>query len=638
MMRAVVMNAPAGLGKTRALAKEIADSFRGPWEVYAATHALAEEWRKSILRFNPHKRVVIIQGRDRLDGAGAALCFMSKKAAQLSQAGFSVYQNLCKKGQGKGIPPLKCQQFETCGYIRQFTTADVYIYTHAHLRLERGALESWQPYAVVIDESFFQSCLHQIEFNIALLTHPDLPAEAQYLCREIANCFTRQTPRALRAKLMMPTPSGGSALGSTLRALDGAQAKLNPGMTSQELSAALQSCTNFAPVRTLLDHLDQELAARPTPQSIDFASATGQITVHHRYDITRFKRADGAQPKIVILDASACQSVISQFFTIESIKPQHVHRNAHVVQCHSTACSTTSLVPSKNANAASKLAAQKRLNELTSFLDRLCATHARVLVVGPSAIVGNARTDTAPLITVPANCELAHFNALRGIDKWKDFDAVVVIGRNEPPVAAVEDIARALYYTDKVPLILTGVWNEQTRAYRTASPLGVDIKAHADPRVQEVVEQLREHESQQAIDRLRLVRSDTTKSVFLLSNLPLAIDVDETRTWNELTGGSRLEQAWGQLNVVLPLNPAWLAGRFPAQWATAEAAKKDVSRAAKKGHFSNSCSIRKLTPFNYEYKHAGQRQWSRCLSRDDDIARVKSELEALTGQPVSMRQ
>jgi len=35
--------------------------------------------------------------------------------------------------------------------------------------------------------------------------------------------------------------------------------------------------------------------------------------------------------------------------------------------------------------------------------------------------------------------------------------------------------------------------------------IGVDVVVHPDQRVQAVHEQLREHESQQAIDRLRLV-------------------------------------------------------------------------------------------------------------------------------------
>ena len=88
-MRATVIKAPAGLGKTQAAAKKIAHSPHGPFEVYAPTHRLAEEWHESILRSNPHKRVIVISGRSHPDVAGAPMCRMHKEAEQLSTAGFS---------------------------------------------------------------------------------------------------------------------------------------------------------------------------------------------------------------------------------------------------------------------------------------------------------------------------------------------------------------------------------------------------------------------------------------------------------------------------------------------------------------------------------------------------------------------
>lgn len=54
----------------------------------------------------------------------------------------------------------------------------------------------------------------------------------------------------------------------------------------------------------------------------------------------------------------------------------------------------------------------------------------------------------------------------------------------------------------------------------------VNVSVHPDPRVQAVLEQIREAESLQAIDRLRLIFNDERKHVWILCNIPLDLPVD----------------------------------------------------------------------------------------------------------------
>jgi hypothetical protein len=162
---------------------------------------------------------------------------------------------------------------------------------------------------------------------------------------------------------------------------------------------------------------------------------------------------------------------------------------------------------------------------------------------------------------------------------------------------------------------------------------------HPDKRVQAVHEQLREHESQQAIDRLRLVHAKKPKGVYLSSNVPLNIDVDQIVNWDEMMhGGGRIEQAWNQLEGVLPMAPDWLATKFPALWASRDAAKADARRWRKKGHFTNIFSIRKATLFRHEYRAAKskQRRWSWCISDTADVETTRLRLYVLLGA-VEMR-
>ena len=600
-------------------------------EVYVPTHALAQEWHDAILRMNPGKRVQIIRGRDAEVQPGVFYCARHTLAKDLSSAGVAVYQNLCSKQQAPGTPPIECPHYQNCSYVDQFGYADVYIYTHAHLALERGALEFWNPRNVIIDESFFQSLIEHVTVPMALMMHPSMPVPAKQLCSDVAIALSSGAP--LQARFAAARGARGE-LNAAIKALETRPA-LSPTWTDAAQRSVLANTINFKPVRLLLAQLAAESLIRSTPQSVTF-DKLGDIVLHHKRLIKRFDRPDGSQPNIFILDASANREVIEPFFQIAKFASMAVPRAAHVVQCHSTRCSTTSLVPTRNSDPKSIAGAVQRLADLEHLLRRLAFGGARLLLVGPSAVVGNPRTGVQPLIAVPACCELAHFNGVRGIDKWKNCEVVVIIGRNEPPITEVENIARALFLADPLPLQLSGQWQYKERGYRlAASAQGVNTAVHADLRVQAVLEQLRESESLQAVDRLRLIHSPTEKLVILLSNVVLDIDVHETRTWDELINGTRLEQAWDACGgVVLPLNPAWLAANTAGLWPTAAAAKKDVDRANQKGHFSNMTSLRKMSLLSYQYRLLQRSQWSRCLSTLTKPAQVAAALKKLIGQAV----
>ena len=78
---------------------------------------------------------------------------------------------------------------------------------------------------------------------------------------------------------------------------------------------------------------------------------------------------------------------------------------------------------------------------------------------------------------------------------------------------------------------------------REGSERRVTGRIHPDRRVQAVVEQVREAEMVQAVDRLRLIHSPREKTVVILCNIPLDLPVDELVTWRELAGDDRLEEA-----------------------------------------------------------------------------------------------
>lgn len=631
-MTVTVICSPAGGGKTTALAEKIAHADRNKHiEVYVPTHALAVEWKGLIQKFNPSCRVSIIGGRNHIGIRGSPLCSRNQIAAQITKAGQSVYTRLCRSNSGG-----QCSEYDRCAYIDQFAVSHVSIYTHAYLPLDRGILDAVMPDIVVIDESFFSVCLKKFEFDIALLNHSALPPATVKLCSEIASNL--QLGVSLYPLISNAGKKGGG-LRSVVALLRKSAPKPQPNQSDQQVVQILKSAPNFESVACLLDHLLGAFKNKQLLQSVDYEKSTGLITVHHRRDITRFKptsKKDKA-PDIYLLDATADRKISEVFFPGAKFKEFRLERNAFIVQCRSTVCSTASFDPTRHSSPDSIAKAVHKLSELQQLIDELSLDNKKVLVVGPTAITGNPGKNVLPSVNVSSHCALAHFSALRGVDAWKDFDTVVVVGRNQPSTAAVEDMARALFFDDPVPLNLSGQWTRESRGYRLRTGAeGVDVEVHPDIRVQAVLEQIRESESLQALDRLRLIHCSEPKLVVILSNIPLDVDVDELLTWDELIHGSRIDRALRLAGSVFPLSQTWLAAKFPQFWKTSAAAKKDVQRTFKKGHFINKYSIYKLSLLTFKYRAGGQRRWSYCLGGVEDPAAVSAALSGVLGHPVTV--
>ena len=637
-MSATVIRISAGIGKTTVTAEEIANYF-GIVDVYVATHKLASEWESLILKFNPRKRVQIIHGRGHKDDDSPTYCKKLDLVDELVSAGCSVFPNLCHQSRGQNQPPIQCEHYSSCSYILQFGRAEVYIYTHAHLGRERSMLEQHRPNLVVIDESFWNSCIQTLRFNVAKLRHPDLPAGTVKLCEQLADAFNQGLTAV--ADTIRTADKDGSLL-RALTALRKAGAIASPDMSAKQIRKRIKNALPLQQIRTMLRQLRIECQFDRPIQSVEFERGSGEITVHHRMPITRFqgrglRRALPLNTPFLVLDASADEEIIGRFFDIDEFIPISVERNAVVTQCHSTSCPNGRLVPGKSADEDGREDALSILDDIQRIIDRYAQQYKNVLVVGPSSVTGNPSKGKAALLRAPPNVKFEHFNALRGVDAYKDFDAIIVIGRNQPAFDAMEDYAKALYFDHPEALLLGADPAYEERGYSLSDgAFGVSVQVHPDQRIQGVMEQHRERESEQVIDRLRPVHHQgTPKVVFLLSNIPLDIEVAILRTWNEMAnGGSRLEQALERCtDGVLSLRPEHLAATYPDLWPTEAAAKKDSAR--KKGQLPIDISNRKMSLF--KYKPASQRNWSWCLSRFGDPEIVAKTLTIALGEPITAK-
>ena len=199
-----------------------------------------------------------------------------------------------------------------------------------------------------------------------------------------------------------------------------------------------------------------------------------------------------------------------------------------------------------------------------------------------------------------AEAEIAHFGNIRGSNEFEGHEIAIILGRDQPSVEDAEQRAMAIWYDTKEPIRPAPRnykrqvnYPVKTRCYQTSdgTTRPGKVAVHPDPRVQAVVEQGREAEMIQAIDRLRLIHNKKRKTVYVLCNIPLDLPVDELVTWKQLAGDRRLSDALAKCDErgwdALPLAAKEMSRLFPNLWATKKAAKRWLEKEPLNAHRDN---------------------------------------------------
>ena len=165
------------------------------------------------------------------------------------------------------------------------------------------------------------------------------------------------------------------------------------------------------------------------------------------------------------------------------------------------------------------------------------------------------------------------------------------------------------------------------------------VSMHPDPRVQAVVEQGREAEMVQAIDRLRLIHTAKRKAVYILCSIPLDLPVDELVTWKQLTGDRRLSNALAKCDErgwdALPLAAKELARLFPSLWATRKAAKRRLEKES----LNADRDIIRVWGLLHQYRPPGQTSWSKTLVRHGaDVRAALAEVLGVSAGDIKVRE
>jgi hypothetical protein len=634
------IKAPCGLGKTSCLVEALRRQFSyldGIIEIYVPTIELAESIAELLCysdvprgRKEPNglyytgmtARVIRGRGKETKYG-GKPMCQRATAAASLSSKGLSVYHNLCASDDGES----KCPYYNTCPYICQFKeVVNVRIYTHASLPLRRGLLDRELPAFAVIDERFYSSLLRHTQLSIADLRDLD---EYDSLGGVLEDALTGGFPLLQHLR----TAYGDNfkrVIDEAIRDQSSGDMVIDPQMSDREQKRIIKSLPKCSTLLPMLTALKTEFATgRAESHALHYRD--GKIFLHYREGMNRFVDRGRTVP-ILAIDADLNQDIHGVFFPVTEFHALAVERNCHVTQVYSSRFSKFSMTGGKDA--------KKRIRYIQRLINREAARGA-ILVVGPQALVGNPNKRVEPLVHIPGNCAFAHFGNIRGVDAYKDFHTIILIGRNQPSITSLEDAARALWYDNTSPLLLSNEWIKRTYGYRTrdGAAKATSVEIHPDPRVQVLLEQIRESESTQAIDRLRLIHCSEAKRVIILCNIPLDITVDCLVPWKDLvSGGTSLTQAWQRLDGVMPLNASYLHEEFPDLFPTIDGARWALRKNAIK-----TCVIPNIYPIRvytclaaYSYRIGGQKgRSSICLSEFGETE-TKADLETLLGEDVTL--
>jgi hypothetical protein len=285
-----------------------------------------------------------------------------------------------------------------------------------------------------------------------------------------------------------------------------------------------------------------------------------------------------ASTPIAFLDATGNKMVIEKTHPGTRIVEIQAKRNAIIFQIMDSALSAHRL----NENNAHL---QERIAELIQRIIQHYGPDG--MMIGPKGFISEMTGNGY----VPESVVTAHFNALRGLNSGEHQHWGLMLGRNEPDAYSIESQARAWFADEEAFKPGTAFRGPQMLTAKDGKAVSVTTTQFADPYCQAMMEQAREAESIQAIDRLRLVHSDKPKIVFILSNQPLpGITPDHLVKLDELLLPGRI--ATVMLRDQAITGPATMAQRHPDLFKDQQAAKDALSEASM-GDFPNRIYIGK---------------------------------------------
>ncbi len=149
---------------------------------------------------------------------------------------------------------------------------------------------------------------------------------------------------------------------------------------------------------------------------------------------------------------------------------------------------------------------------------------------------------------LPLNVATAHFNNLRGLNRFREVPCGIIIGRPEPKAIQAEALAGAWFRNDPNVISLSRMadWvathgndarykGERVLRMADGTAVAIPCEAHPDEHVEAMREHLVNNEVRQAIARLRLYdRTEANAAeIYVFGDVDTRLPVHELRRWEE---------------------------------------------------------------------------------------------------------
>jgi len=422
--------------------------------VYVPTHRLGEEARQ---RFPADISTALLQSRKANDlGTGEPLCLNLAAVEAAEAIGADVERAACRRPR-RGADPILCQFYETCGYQRQrqkAKQADIVFAAHQYLFGPPEVLTK-DVGVVVIDEGFWQSGLSFSKIAVdgidaELQAFPvrdhggdknsDDTAHLADLIERLKSAVKASpvgeylTKAALSAEGLLPSDKYESGSGAAAAKLEWRR-KVDVGLSP---GAGEETCRRQAKQFGFLGQLPKRAAMWQAVEELLTGpfDATGRLRteiqtttdgsvlylrLHRRRDIHPLI----AELPIIALDATLKLDIVKHFLPrmklALDLEVQAPHeRVTQVIGLPVGKASLSQREPGRRRPEEERRVANKRERLLTVV---------RRLAVGRRCVVITNKELTSLFDGAGENIEIAHFNAIEGIDRWRDVDVLITVGR-----------------------------------------------------------------------------------------------------------------------------------------------------------------------------------------------------------------
>jgi hypothetical protein len=562
----LAIRATAGLGKTRTLLWLLGSAAVpllaiGHIQVMMPTHDLAEEAQQAFAAMHPEVSSMVLRGRDAINPeTGMPMCLKSDLAKKVSEICGRVSESLCQTWDPTAGVLRRAPCRRSCPWHHQLPDRPTVIFL-PHAYLTTGVPVAGDIALRVIDEKFAGTLL--VENSLSMVSW--LPRVNTLVQRD------EQAARLDRARDVVFTAlRGGRPVNAELRAAGFTRPEVN-SFREQELAAAPTLA-----IHPRMPTTDQsEAIAQVDLYTLRTARARARVwqAIHASWDrpgterLTLAERQTPDGPSLgirvhrrdeidrnvptILIDADADPRIV------ETIRPGarfvrlDVAPNADITQVRDKTFSAASLLQRPGSVAL-------RRDVLTVVEREVARAEGRgVLLVATQAVLSQLHRDVDPAASVQHPEELTRpllgasprwFGPrLQGVNTYRDFETVILLGRLEPTVAAIDAQLRSLAADSGVSLSLAADVNRACGWFPDSEgwylrPDGryepAKVQHHPDPRGAALLEQIREANLLQAMARTRAVGSERRKRIVILCSIPLpGLPVDRLMDWQEFVTG-----------------------------------------------------------------------------------------------------